>query len=126
MPSTGTRPFLLFSAAVWLPYGLYCFATPSALAPIAGVAATTATGTVELRAMYGGLQTAIGVLALLGAVRGSLTRTALVTLGTLALGLGSARLFGVFVDGHFTAYTGMGLGFEWFTVLASRYLLRRK
>ena len=32
---------------------------------MAGVAATNATGTVELRAMYGGLQTAIGALALL-------------------------------------------------------------
>ena len=68
---------------------------------------------------------AIGALALVGVVRGSVTRTALVALGTLALGLGSARLFGLLVDGHFTGYTGMGLGFEWFTVFACRALLRR-
>ena len=121
-----TRIFLLLSAALWGLYGIYCLLVPGSLHEAAGIVAVTPTGTTELRAMYGGQQTAIGVLALLGAVRGSLTRTALVTLGTLALGLGSARLFGVFVDGHFTAYTGMGLGFEWFTVLASRYLLRRK
>ena len=120
-----TRIFLALSAILWGLYGIYCLLVPGSLHEMAGVVATTPTGTTELRAMYGGLQLAIGVLALMGALRGSLTRTALVALGTLALGLGSARLFGLLVDGHFTSYTGMGLGFEWFTALACRALLRR-
>lgn len=120
-----TRIFLALSAILWGLYGIYCLLVPGALHEMAGVVATTPTGTTELRAMYGGLQLAVGVLALLGALRGSLTRTALVALGTLTLGLGSARLFGLLVDGHFTAYTGMGLGLEWFTALACRALLRR-
>ena len=120
-----TRIFLLLSAALWGLYGVYCLLVPGSLHEAAGIVAVTPTGTTELRAMYGGLQSAVGLLALAGAVRGSLRRTALVALGALTLGLGSARLFGVFVDGHFTSYTGMGLGFEWFTALACRALLRR-
>lgn len=119
------RVFLAFSAIVWIPYGIYCLLVPGSLHEMAGVVATTPTGTTELRAMYGGLQIAIGALALAGVLRGSLTRAALVALGILTLGLGSARLYGLLVDGHFTSYTGMGLGLEWFTALACRALLRR-
>ncbi len=50
-----TRIFPLLSALLWLPYGVYCFIHPSALAAIAGVGFQTPTGSTELRAMYGGL-----------------------------------------------------------------------
>jgi len=119
------RVFLLLSAILWLPYGLYCLIDPGSLAQAAGVVAQTPTGTTELRAMYGGLQVAIGALALVGALRGKVTRTALVAIGTLTLGLGSARLLGLLIDQHFTSYTGMGLGFEWTSALVSRWLLSR-
>ena len=119
------RIFLVLSAVLWLPYGLYCLLQPHSLAETAGIAATTPTGITELRAMYGGLQTAIGVLALVGAIRGSVTRAALVAVGTLTFGLGSARLLGLLIDGGFTGYTGMGLGFEWTSALVSRWLLTR-
>ena len=120
-----TRVFLVLSAILWLPYGLYCLLVPHSLAETAGVVATTPTGTTELRAMYGGLQTAIGVLALMGAIRGSVTRTALVAVGTLTFGLGSARLLGLLIDQSFSSYTAMGLGFEWTSALVSRWLLSR-
>ena len=55
-----TRLFLAANALLWLPYGLYCFLVPEFLAEAAAVSATTSTGTVELRAMYGGLQAGIG------------------------------------------------------------------
>ena len=119
------RIFLVLSAILWLPYGLYCLFVPGSLADAAGVAATTPTGITELRAMYGGLQVAIGALALVGALRGSVTRAALVAIGSLTLGLGSARLLGALIDGGFTSYTGMGLGFEWTSALVSRWLLSR-
>ena len=119
-----SRIFLLLSAALWLPYGIYCLWVPHSLAEAAGVAATSATGTTELRAMYGGLQIAVGLLALAGALRASLRRTALVAIGALTLGLGSARLLGVLLDGGFSQYTGLGLAFEWTSALLCRWLLR--
>ena len=100
-----TRVFLAANALLWLPYGLYCLAQPHMLAEVAGVTATSPTGATELRAMYGGLQAAIGVLALAAALRRDLQRTALVTLAFLAGGLFSARALGALVDGGLSAYT---------------------
>ena len=117
--------FLALSALIWLPYGLFCLFQPGYLAEAAGVAATTPTGTTELRAMYGGLQAAIGALALVACLRPGLRRTALVTLVVLTAGLGSARLLGLALDGGFTAYTGAGLALEWTTFLLGRWILRR-
>jgi hypothetical protein len=80
------RIFLGLSALIWLPYGLYCLFQPGALAESAGVAFTSATGATELRATHGGLQAAIGAVALAGALRPALSRSALVLeVGTVAI-----------------------------------------
>jgi len=110
---------------VWLPYGLFCFFQPSFLEGAAGVSFGSPTGSTELRAMYGGLQSAIGLLALAGALRPDLSRVALVALAFLCAGLGVARLLGTFVDGGLSAYTAMGLTFELATVAICVWLLRR-
>ena len=108
----GARIFLALSALVWLPYGLWCFFAPGSLAGSAGVSFLSPTGSTELRAMYGGLQAAVGALALAGLLRAPLRRTALVSLGFLTGGLGLARLAGVALDGGLSSYTALGLLFE--------------
>src|SRR5262245_2750404 len=108
----GVQIFLTLSGLGWLLYGIYCFLVPGSLAEAAGVVAQSPTATTELRAMYGGLQAAIGVLALFGAARGDLRRTALLTIGFITAGLGTTRLLGVILDGGISAYTVMGLIFE--------------
>jgi len=110
---TLARLFLGFSVLVWLPYGLYLVVQPGFLAGAAGITAGSATGTTELRAMYGGLQAALGLLALAGLLRPALRRTALTTLGTLTAGLGLARALGVVLDGGMSGYTASALVFEW-------------
>ena len=120
-----TRWFLGLSAALWLPYGLYCFFVPTSLAEAAGVVSQTPTGSTELRAMYGGLQAAIGVLAGAAVVRRGLIRPALVALGFLAAGLATARALGVALDGGFSSYTAMGLGFEIATAAVASLLATR-
>ncbi len=119
------RVFLALSALIWLPYGIFCFFQPGSLEGAAGVGATTPTGTTELRAMYGGLQAAIGALALAGCLRAGARRTALVALTVLTAGLGSSRLLGLALDGDFSAYTGAGLGLEWTSAALGTWLLRR-
>jgi len=121
----GARVFLAFSALLWLPYGLWCFFDPGFLAGAAGVAFQSPTGSTELRAMYGGLQTALGALALAGMLRAPLRRPALVTLGFLASGLALARLGGVALDGAASVYTVTGLGFEITTAGLSAFFLSR-
>lgn len=118
----GARIFLGLCALLWLPYGLMLLADPAMLAESAGVAATSATGTVELRAMYGGLQAAVGALALAGALRPALAAHALVALGALAGGLALARTGAAFTASSFEGYTLGALALEW-TMLAASVLL---
>jgi hypothetical protein len=119
------RLFLAASALLWLPYGVFCFFTPGFLADVAGVASTSSTGTIELRAMYGGLQAALGILAGAALFRPSLQRPALVALAFLCAGLFMARLLGALLGAEFSSYTAMGLLFEILsTTFATRLLAR--
>jgi len=120
-----SRVFLGFVAVLFLPYGIYCFFAPGALAEIAGVASTTATGSTELRAMYGGLQTGIGLLAAVALWRPDLVRPALITVAFVGGGLFTARITGSTLDYGWSQYTGMGLAFEFSMLVASVWLLRR-
>lgn len=121
-----TRVFLTLSVLIWLPYGLFCFYQPGYLAGAAGVAASTPTGTVELRAMYGGLQAAIGALALAGVLRPALRQPALVALVFLTAGLGVSRLAGAVGAAELSAYTGLALVFELTSASVGAWLLGRE
>ena len=119
------RIFLGLSALLWLPYGVLCFFQPTGLSG-AGVTFTSPTGATEIRAMYGGLQVAIGVVALLGALRPALGGRALGLLFVACAGLGLARLLGAGIDGEVSSYTAMALALELGTVAIAAYLLRRQ
>ena len=121
------RIFLGLSALIWLPYGILCFLQPELLAGdgSAGLVAATATGSTELRAMYGGLQAAIGVLVGLAVFRPGLVQPALLTTAFLTTGLAVARLSGALIDGGFSGYTLGALGFEILSACVAWWLLRR-
>ena len=119
------RIFLVLEALVWLPYGLFCFVRPGYLNEAAGVAIASATGATELRAMYGGLQVALGLVCLTGLSNGVRGRRALVVVGTLTAGLASARTLGTLLDGGLSSYTAMALLFEWGSCLSAAYLSSR-
>ena len=119
------RIFLALSALLWLPYGLTACGCPNRWPPTQACKRSRPPAHRAARDVRG-LQAAIGLLALAGCLRGGWTRTALVAIGTLTAGLGTARLLGVIIDGGFSSYTGFGLGFEWFSALAARWLLRHR
>lgn len=121
----GARIFLSVFGLVAMAFGVVCFVNPSFLDAFAGVVATSTTGTVELRAMYGGMQMAFGVLAFLGAFRSAFTRPALLATAILCAGLGSSRLFGAIVASEVSAYTRGGLVFEIGSTAIAAFLLRR-
>ena len=120
-----TRVFLSLSALVWLPYGIFCFFQPGFLEGAAGVVALSPTGSTELRAMYGGLQAALGVAALLGVARPSFAPQVLKMLAWVCGGLGSSRLIGAALEDGWSAYTGFALGFEFVSLAVCIWLLRR-
>jgi hypothetical protein len=120
-----TRIFLALSGLIWLPYGIYCFFQPGSLNDAAGLAFMSPTGSTEIRAMYGGLQAAIGTVAFAGALRPELARSALQLLLLVGASLGGARVLGAGLDGTVSAYTAMAIGLELGTVAITLWLLRR-
>lgn len=121
----GGRIFLGLFGLVAMSFGIICFVDPGFLDAFAGVAATSTTGTVELRAMYGGMQMALGVLAFLGAFLPAFTRTALLATAMLCAGLGSSRLLGAIAASEVSSYTRGGLVFELGSTAIAVLLLRR-
>ncbi len=119
------RIFLGLSALIWIPYAIGCWIDPASLSEAANIAPTSATGTAELRAMYGGLQGALGLLALAGALRPALAKYALCALAVVCAGLGSARLGAAAIGGAFSSYTVMALGLEFGTLALVLALWRR-
>ncbi len=91
--------FLWVNAAAFVGYGLACLASPGLPAGYAGFELGTVSGTVEVVAMYGGLQVGFGVLLALGARSERMRDTALwavaIVVGSLFLG----RAFGLLVHG---------------------------
>lgn len=106
------RIFLMLEAVGWFGYGLLCLLYPSMLARVAGVHAQSITGLVELSAMYGGLEAAIGIIAFLGWQSTIRTRWALWSLVLLCGGMGGGRLLATLFHVHLSLYTAGALLFE--------------
>lgn len=104
--------FLWLNALVFIGYGLVCLASPSVVADQTGMVLATGVASAEVRAMYGGLQTAVGLLALLGAVRPAMRATVLLVLGVLFFGLASGRAIGVLVETDPGTYNVAAMIFE--------------
>jgi hypothetical protein len=120
------RAFLIINALLWVGYGAYLLLAPEALADLAGVTASNATGSVELRTMYGGLQTALGVLALLGALSGGWRMTALAAFIFVYGGMAIGRLIGALIDQEFSAYVIAALIFDSLFAVFAVALRRRE
>ena len=122
-----TRAFLTFVALVFIGYGIACALDPDLPARLAGLEILSGDGYAEMGAMYGGLQTGVGVFCLLAAIRARLTESALLLLvigiGFLAALRGASALRS---DELLTAYTWSALAFETFVTAASAALLLRE
>lgn len=117
------RLFLGLQVLLFIPYGLYCLVDPAMLSGAAGVTANSVTGTIELQAMYGGLQVAVGVLCLLGLLRKHLEQVALTTLLFLFAGLAVVRVSLAFMHGDFSGYTVFAMSYETVCLVFLSWLL---
>ena len=102
-----TRVFLAANSLFWLPWGLINLIWPESWAgdviPNMDVYdLSSAVARTEVRAMYGGLQMAIGIFALLGAFRPRHRDSALLFFLLALTGLAACRLAGMIVEGEST------------------------
>jgi hypothetical protein len=120
------RVFLGLVGLLFLPYGLYCFFQPAYLSEVAGLGLGSTTASTEVRAMYGGLQAAVGCFALAALLRSHLERPALLCVAFLAGGLFLGRLGGILFDGGVSPYTGGAVILEIALASTSVFLLSRR
>jgi len=101
-----TRALLLFFAlngGLWLIWGTFCLFTPQAWSGevIPGMEVfdlSEAVARTEVRAMYGGLQIAVGLLALVAIFKPAHRATALLFYMMALSGLALARLYGIILE----------------------------
>ena len=106
------RVFLGFQALIFIPYGLYCLVQPQILEDGAGLAATSMTGVIELQAMYGGLQTAVGVMCALAVFIERYRHSALLALTFIFAGLAVTRVSLALTHSDFSSYSLFAMIFE--------------
>ncbi len=104
------------SALAFIGYGLTSLLSPEIPARLAGIAITNADGFAEVGAMYGGLQTGIGLFCLLSLLKADFYRTGLALLALAIGALALARLLTMLVStGDVSAYTWGALAYEFAT-----------
>ena len=121
------RAFLAFVALVFIAYGLACAWDPTLPARLAGLSILSADGYAEMGAMYGGLQTGVGLFCLMGVINPQLLRPVLVLL-VLSIGpLAAMRgLSALRADDAIGSYTYGALIFESLVTAISALLVRRR
>lgn len=112
------KSILWVSVIAFTSYGLLSLFSPAMPAGFAGIELTNGDAFAEIGAMYGGLQTGVGLFCLLAALRQEYYRSGLIL---LVLGIGSlaiARSVSSLVTSDIlTAYTYGALAYEYTTAL---------
>jgi hypothetical protein len=94
-----SRIILGLTGAAFAGYGIYCAFDLDMIVQLTGLAFRTPSAAVESRAMYGGLQTGLGLLFLNSAVNSRMTPYGLVAMFFVLGGLALGRAFGISQDG---------------------------
>ena len=112
--------FVAFS--LWL-FGLIYLLVPAYLAGEAGLSANPS-GLTDIRATYGGFQLGFGTLLFYCAFNQDWQRIGVIALAMILGAVGICRAVGVIVDGSFSGFHQIGLGFEITVTAISIFLLR--
>jgi hypothetical protein len=117
---------LWVSTLTFVSYGLTCLFWPDVPAQYAGLSMTNGDAIAEISAMYGGLQTGLGLFCLLAALNPNFYKTGLVVLvfciGSLAL----ARLYStLLITDPVSTYTWGAMTYEFATAILATLALRK-
>lgn len=119
------KAILWLSAVAFIAYGLASLLSPAIPAGFAGIELGNGDAFAEIGAMYGGLQTGVGLFCLLAVRRQEFYRSGLVL---LVLGIGAlalARAISAFVTSEsLTNYTYAALVYEFATAIIATLALR--
>ena len=121
------KTLLGVSAFVFMGYGLVSLVSPAIPAGFAGLVISNGDAFAEIGAMYGGLQTGLGLFCALALVKPEFYRSGLIllliTIGSLVL----ARLVSVLITTDpVTSYSYGALGYEYTTAALALAALVKK
>ena len=120
------KTVLCVSSLVFITYGITSLVSPVIPTELAGLEMSNGDAFAEVGAMYGGLQTGVGLFCLLAFMKPDFYRAGLVL---LVLGIGAlalARLFSFLLStDSFTTYTYAALVYEFATAILAAVALSR-
>ncbi len=117
------RILLLFNGAAFALYGIGCIFSPLLVADYAGMELPGPDALTEVVAMYGGLQTGIGILFLYHGLQPARIQSGLVLVVVLLGSLALARTLGLLIHG-ITPYNLGAVLFESLSVLLALLAMR--
>ncbi|MEK7258559.1 MAG: DUF4345 family protein [Pseudomonadota bacterium] len=118
------RTILWISALVFIAYGIVSLMSPAIPAGFAGLVMSNGDAAAEIGAMYGGLQTGVGIFCLVSVIRLEYYRAGLLLLVTAIGALALARLLSLLIGTDtVTAYTWGALAYEIVTAILAAIAL---
>jgi len=105
------RILIVLSAGIFLFFGTWLFAIPTALEGI-GIELTTPEAFIDVRATYGGLELGLAAFLLVAQARPAWHRGALLLAALCVGGLGAGRLGGILLAGEGTTLMWTFLAIE--------------
>ena len=121
-----SRIILGFTGLAFAGYGVYCAIDLDMVIELTGVVFPSSTPAVEARAMYGGLQTGLGLLFLSAAINQRFTAYGLVAMVFVLGGVALGRALGIYLDGVDEYNMGAVIYESSSTVLAAVALWRER
>ena len=118
------KPYLIIMVLVWLPWGLTCIFNPGRITEVIGVTGINPTGITDMRVMYGGVQTAVGLMAAFALFNKTYLQHSLFALAFLGSSMALSRGYGMIIDDSATFYNWGVLCFEAFVGISAIAWLR--
>jgi len=118
------RFVLLFTAVSFIGYGLACLFMPNMVGTLSGLGLQMVSGRTEIHAMYGGLQTGLGLFFLLCGLHREWVRPGIVAIVLIMGGLALGRSYGISVQGSPGSYNLGAASYEALTALFGLISLR--
>lgn len=120
------RILLRLVAAVFFAFGIAFMALPATLFPLTTeTSLPSGPATIDVRATYGGLSLAVGILLSLLVGKPALIRLGLLAVAVLLLCMASGRLLGIFLDGDANVTMYLYLVLEVVTAAVALVFLKR-
>jgi len=99
------RILLLVTGTIWTLYGMSCFMFPDTIFPLLGYDITKTDAQMEFWAMYGGLQTGVGLMFLFASGNEKYWFGALMAMVMIVGGLMIGRIVGIWSVGDISGYS---------------------